>query len=172
MGGLTATTTDTTVGYAGSSNSLVGLNTNHSHSQTNNLTFSLADYVKSFFVFRSRPGGEPQIPSDLNTLQRSTCCRKHRPGGEIHQRETSRWRSRSTAWRSARSLPPGGNPIITCPCLAPLCKLPVWLCDPNIINSINSCHQLPEYDIIKDGHTPYNITGAAQHETGRTERED
>ena len=83
MGGLTATTTDTTVGYAGSSNSLVGLNTNHSHSQTNNLTFSLADYVKSFFVFRSRPGGEPQIPSDLNTLQRSTCCRKHRPGGEI-----------------------------------------------------------------------------------------
>ena len=75
---------------------------------------------------------------------------------------------------SARRLPRilSPNPIITHYPLALLCKLPVWLCDPNIINSINSCHQLPEYDIIKDGHTPYNITGAAQHETGRTERED
>ena len=97
---------------SGSSNSLVGLNTNHSHSQTNNLTFSLADYVKSFFVFRSRPGGEPQIPSDLNTLQRSTCCRKHRPGRNFRPGEDLPLEDLRLEIRTARSLPPGGNPII------------------------------------------------------------
>jgi hypothetical protein len=33
----------------------------------------------------------------------------------------------------------------------------VWLCEPNIINS---CYHELGWFIIKDGHTPYNITGA------------